>query len=137
MINLTNYLEQNKETPFEYGVFDCATFCRDIVSKSLNLKIPFPKEYDGSRRSIKALFKKYGVITYESFLHSYLLDTGWKQVKSVDGLCSNDISTIKQNNKVSLAVWGSDGKLYGASEIGYGNVISSEVIKTYRYKGRE
>jgi hypothetical protein len=119
-----------KDKSFKYGEFDCCIFAKEILEAAHEISINLPFPYDGTKASIKRLFRYYQVKTLCGLIEKLSEHYHWLEVKK-DFLQPYDLCLFSHSNKTIVGIW--DGfKLLAPSKKGIVPVINHKIIKAFR-----
>ena len=115
---------------FSYGVFDCCIFAKNVIETATDAPIDFGGEYDGSKESIKKLFKSTGSRNLRDYLQWIAGHNGWKP-RDKNRLRAWDFVIIKTGRRTLAAIW--DGsQVLAATNEGIVSLRADCILDAYR-----
>ncbi|MBL4623295.1 MAG: hypothetical protein JKY89_12945 [Immundisolibacteraceae bacterium] len=117
---------------FKYGQFDCLVFSIKVLESFHEISIQLPLKYDGSRKSIAKLFKRYKAKTLDKLVQNYCLENKWTEVQK-NYLQPFDLLILKVKKENVFAIWDGE-KAMSVCKTGYGVVFDYSFSKAFRIK---
>lgn len=131
-IKAQNLMNKFINKKFQYGKYDCFIFSIKSLEAFHEITINLDISYDGSRKSISKLFKRYKAKTLDKVVENYCIENDWQQIKK-NYLQPFDLLILKVKKQNVFAIWDGE-KAISVCKNGFGVVCDYSFVKAFRVK---